>query len=252
MGRRLGQHFLKRDSILKRIAGEACPCEEPLVIEIGPGRGALTKHLLERSGRLIAIETDPFLAGWLEQKYAGESRLQVVRGDVLKTDLGQWGPAVVAGNLPYYITSPILRRTLELGEKLRRAVFLVQKEVAERLTAKPGSRQYGLLTALTQLRAEAEILFSVPPSAFAPPPKVDSAAVRLTPRAPSTEGPHATPEFEEFLALSFRQKRKTLRNNLAGVYSRSMLAAIPETSRRAEQLSLEELSAVYERLKQRS
>src|SRR5271165_1168254 len=131
---KLGQHFLIRGSILERIAAAACPTIEKLVIEIGPGRGALTEKLLKRAARVIAIEVDPYLADFLEHKFAGDTRLQVVRADVLDIDLAQWGPAAIAGNLPYYITSPILEKTVRL--RFPRAVFLVQKEVAQRLAAR--------------------------------------------------------------------------------------------------------------------
>ncbi len=244
MGRRLGQHFLNRNAILERIAGEACPSREPVVVEIGPGRGSLTAHLLARAGRVVAIETDARLVNRLGERFAGTSNLTVVHGDVLQTDLTQWGPAVLTGNLPYYITSPILRKTLALGGALRRAVYLVQAEVAERLVARPGSRAYGFLTVQTALWAHAELLFGVPASAFQPPPKVDSAVVRLTPH------PSAEPDAEqllEFVGRCFRQKRKTLRNNLAGSCAKSLLDGLPEASLRAEQLAPSEFKALYRR-----
>ncbi len=245
MGQRLGQHFLTRKAILDRIADAVCPDRQPLVVEIGPGRGALTRALLERADRVIAIETDRCLADFLERQFASAPGLTIVRGDVLRTDLAQWGPAVVAGNLPYYITSPILRKTLSLSSLLRRAVFLVQKEVAERLTAAPGSRSYGFLTVQTAVYAGAEILFHVPADAFRPAPKVDSALVRLTPHPSSPESPEP---FLEFVGRCFRQKRKTLRNNLAGHFDKRLLDTLPESSRRAEQLSLAEFQALYARL----
>jgi len=249
VGRRLGQHFLANKSILERIARAACPEREPLVIEIGAGRGALTQYLVEQAGRVIAIETDPRLAERLTERSAAATNLTVVRADVLKTDLGQWGPAVVAGNLPYYITSPILNKVLALGPLLRRAVFLVQKGVAERLTAVPGGREYGFLTVRTALIAKPEILLTVKPSAFRPPPKVDSAVVKLEPRAPEERVQVDDPAaFLVFAARCFHQKRKTIRNNLAGMYPRALLDACPETGRRAEQLSIEELAALHDRL----
>lgn len=214
-------------------------------MEIGPGRGALTRHLVAKAGRVVAIETDRRLVGRLQETFSGAGNLTIVHGDVLRTDLAQWGPAVFAGNLPYYITSPILRRVFLLGESLLRAVFLVQKEVAERLTAQPGSRSYGFLTVQTAVFTAPELLFTVPASAFRPPPKVDSALVRLIPH------PVAEPEperFLEFVALSFRQKRKTLRNNLAGRVDRRLLNGLPEASLRAEQLSLEQFKSLYRRL----
>ena len=229
--------------MLARLAEAACPERENLVIEIGPGRGALTRFLLERAGRVVAIELDARLAAELRNRFRGEERLEVVEADVLATPLVQWGPAVVAGNLPYYITSPILGRIFEMGALLRRAVVLVQEEVALRLTAQPGTRAYGFLTIQTNLFTRPELLFGVSPSAFRPAPKVRSAAVRLTPRA---AGPDAAP-FLEFAARCFRHKRKTLRNNLAPYYGAS-IERQPEASLRAEQLSLEQFQALWVRL----
>jgi 16S rRNA (adenine1518-N6/adenine1519-N6)-dimethyltransferase len=245
VGRRLGQHFLVRRSILERIAEDACPRGEPLVIEIGPGKGALTEYLMTRAERVVAIETDHLLVDHLTARFRDSGNLTVVHADVLATDLAQWGAAVVAGNLPYYITSPILERVLALGETLRCAVFLVQKEVAARLTALPGTRQYGFLTVRTLLAATPELLFPVPPSAFSPPPKVDSAVVRLTPHAPLVGD---VQPFLSFVGRCFRQKRKTIRNNLTGLYDRSLLAEVSVTSQRAEQLSLDEFAELYRRL----
>jgi 16S rRNA (adenine1518-N6/adenine1519-N6)-dimethyltransferase len=246
---RLGQHFLIKGSVLERIAAAACPAGEPLVIEIGPGKGALTERLLKRAKGVIAIELDAYLAGRLEEKFAGESRLTVIHADALKTDLGQWGQAAIAGNLPYYVATPIIERVLALGALARRAVFLVQKEVAERLSAAPGDRAYGYLTVQTGLFATVELLFEVKPSAFHPPPKVDSAVVRLDPHGRAAELAIEDPRhFLRFVAHCFRHKRKTIRNNLAEVYGRDVVNRWPEASRRAEQLTLEQFAEMYHRL----
>lgn len=245
MGRRFGQHFLARKSILERIAAAACGDGAPLVVEIGPGKGALTESLLARAGKVAAIEVDPYLVHYLQQKFAGEigsGRLIVIEGDVLKTDLAQWGEAVVAGNLPYYITSPILEKLFAMGGQWRRAVFLVQTEVASRLAAQPGSRDYGYLSVETQLFSNPEILFPVSRTAFRPPPKVDSAVIRLEPSPRVLEDRVG---FLRFASAAFRHKRKTLRNNLAPVYGKERLDAMPETKLRAEQLSLDALIDLY-------
>jgi len=247
VGRRLGQHFLNRPSVLNRIADAACPIREPLVIEIGAGAGALTGPLLERADRVVAIETDPEMVSRLRQRCATSS-LTVLHGDVLEVDLTQWGPAVVAGNLPYYITSPILKRVLTLGPLLKSAVFLVQREVAERLTAVPGSRDYGFLSVLTSFYSEPEYLFTVPPSAFRPPPKVDSAVVRLSPRPVEAWRVADPSAFLEFAGLCFRQKRKTIRNNLVAVYGKAVVDNLPEAGLRAEQLSIPQFATLYDRL----
>lgn len=231
--------------MLTRIAAAACPERAELVIEIGPGRGALTRKLLERAKRVVAIEVDPYLAGHLRRQYASEPRLEVVEADVLSTDLGQWGHVPVAGNLPYYITSPILERVLQTHPP--RAVFLIQKEVAERLVAAPGSRDYGYLTVRTAFFAGARLLFEVKPAAFHPPPKVDSAVVLLHPQAPPAG--LADPEaFLRFVALCFSHKRKTLRNNLAGQYGKDAVEGWPEAGLRAEQVALEGFVEMFARL----
>jgi 16S rRNA (adenine1518-N6/adenine1519-N6)-dimethyltransferase len=247
---RLGQHFLTRASYLKRIAEAACPEPEPLVIEIGAGPGSLTEHLLERAERVIAIEIDPELVARLMTRFRGNPKLKIVHGDVLRTDLTTWGPAIVAGNLPYYITSPVIERTLALGKLLTRAVFLMQREVAQRINAEPGSRDYGFLTVATRLHARTELLFKVPPSAFSPPPKVESAVVRLTPwfrELPDHQATDPAPLLA-FVGLCFRHKRKTLRNNLASIFGDDVLTALPEGTLRAEQLTLDQFRSLYHRL----
>ena len=241
---KLGQHFLFKGSILERIAAAACPAAVGLVIEIGPGRGALTEKLLKRAARVIAIELDPFLVDHLREKFAEEPRLQVVHADVLRTDLAQWGPAPIAGNLPYYIASPILQQAVRLN--IPRAVFLIQKEVAERLVATPGHRDYGFLTVQTALFANTRLLFEVKPAAFHPPPNVDSAVVLLEPH-----GRAWNVDIEavvRFMGLCFGHKRKTLRNNLAGTYGRELLDAWPEAGLRAEQIPLEGFVEMYARI----
>ena len=248
MGRRFGQHFLARQSVLERIAHAACPEHCDLILEIGPGRGALTLHLLERASRVVAIEIDPVLVQYLRSKFREQQNLEIVENDILKADLSAYGPITVAGNLPYYITSPIIRKVLALGPQLAQAVFLVQKEVAERLTASHGTRDYGYLSVQTQLLSQAELLFTVPATAFRPPPKVDSALVRLKPRAELPVADSAA--FLKFASAAFRQKRKTLRNNLLGTYEKDLLDALPETKQRAEKLSIDELIRLWESLMQ--
>lgn len=253
MGRRLGQHFLNRPSILEKIATSACGTgDPPLVLEIGPGKGALTGPLLERARKVVAIEVDPVLVHYLRQKFQDAlegGRLELIEGDVLKTDLSKWGTAVIAGNLPYYITSPILERVFSLGTEWVRAVFLVQAEVAARLAASPGARDYGYLSVLTQMHAVPEILLEVPRGAFRPPPKVDSAVVLLEPRDAAVEW--NLPDRDAFLRFAsscFAHKRKTLRNNLAPVYGRERMNAMPEGRLRAEQLSVPELATLFRKL----
>jgi len=251
VARRFGQHFLARKSILDRIASAACDAGTELVIEIGPGKGALTESLLPLAPKIVAIEVDPYLIHYLRQKFLdpiSDGRLILVEGDVLKTDLAAWGPAVVAGNLPYYITSPILDRLFHISGTWTRAVFLIQAEVAARLAATPGTRDFGYLSVQTQLFAVPEILFPVSRTAFRPPPKVDSAVVRLDPRDAADLGIANVADFLRFASACFRQKRKTLRNNLAPLYGTERVDSLPEARLRAEQMTIADLAALYRKL----
>jgi 16S rRNA (adenine1518-N6/adenine1519-N6)-dimethyltransferase len=242
LGRRLGQHFLASSRILEKIAEAACPEREKLVIEIGPGKGALTEHLLPRVDRLIAVELDPALAADLETRFAG--RAEIVSGDALTVDFSRWGPAVFTGNLPYYVATPIIERLLGPESPLTRGIFLVQKEVADRLGAVPGTRAYGFLSVRTQLFAEVKQLSVVRPSAFRPPPKVDSQVVRLIPHVRARDlGIDDPSAFLRFVSLCFHQKRKTIRNNIAPQWPG--IAGRPEASLRAEQMPLEQFASLF-------
>jgi 16S rRNA (adenine1518-N6/adenine1519-N6)-dimethyltransferase len=223
------------------------------VIEIGPGKGTLTEALLEHAEKVVAIEVDPYLVHYLRQKFQGPldaGRLVLIEGDILRVDVGAISPRpVIAGNLPYYITSPILDRIFSLNGAWEQAVFLVQSEVAARLTASPGSRDFGYLSVLTQVHAHAETLFGVSRDAFRPAPKVDSAVVRLTPRDAAAElGIADLGGFLRFAQSCFRQKRKTLRNNLGPVYGLERIEGLPEAKLRAEQLSVAALAVLYQKL----
>jgi 16S rRNA (adenine1518-N6/adenine1519-N6)-dimethyltransferase len=240
----LGQHFLVNNEILARLAEAACGEHSARIVEIGPGRGALTRHLLERTDELHAVELDTSLVKYLERHFAGEPRLHVHGGDVLKTDLAQWGPAAIAGNLPYYITSPILEKFLNLDNRFDTAVFLMQWEVAQRLLAQPGSRDYGYLTVAIQLVCDVELVCRVPPGAFSPPPKVDSGAVHLR-RKQAVRAD--SDDLLKFVGRCFTHKRKNLRNNLRPFYG-SSVDSLPEANLRAEQLDLEHFAALYQTL----
>ncbi len=234
--------------MLGRIASAAAGPGDA-VVEIGSGRGALTRHLLERASRLVAVEIDPALAAELPQRCGRPAHLQVVCADILDIDLlslaAEWelSKAVIAGNLPYYITSPILRSVLAAGAAFRRATLLMQEEVADRAVAGPGTRAYGYLSCLCRLASEPRKLFSVPPGAFHPPPKVRSAVVefRLRREAPP-------PGLLDFLGACFRAPRKTLRNNLAGRFPPASVAGDPLAGQRAQQVDLENLMAMWRRL----
>jgi 16S rRNA (adenine1518-N6/adenine1519-N6)-dimethyltransferase len=251
MPRRLGQHFLADRRVLERIVHALELRGEEAVIEIGAGRGALTDLLAERATRLAAIELDPPLAAHLRERYGGNERVRIIEADVLKVDfpalLGELGAAKarLAGNLPYYITSPILTRLFEAAGLFDLIVVMMQLEVANRVTAKPRSRDYGYLSVVAQYYANPELLFHIPPGAFRPPPKVDSAVVRLR-VAPKREELRISDDaaFLRFVSAAFRQKRKTLRNNLKGVFPPDRLALIPATVR-AEELSVAELARIF-------
>ncbi len=244
MPRKLGQHFLIRDAVLERIAAAACGSYTPRLIEIGPGRGALTRHLLPRTDEVHAIELDASLADYLRSTYATESKLHVHTADVLSTDIAQWGPAVIAGNLPYYITSPIVEKFLALDERFPLAVFLMQSEVADRVLASPGTRAYGYLTVAIQLVCHVELICKVPPSAFVPPPKVHSAAVRFR-RKP--DPPSDLQNLLIFVGRCFAHKRKTLRNNLRPFYG-ERIDVLREAASRAEQLTTAQFIDLYRTL----
>jgi 16S rRNA (adenine1518-N6/adenine1519-N6)-dimethyltransferase len=247
----LGQHFLRDQNALAKIAGALSIEPGDLVIEIGPGKGALTEHLLARGARVTALEIDPRLAGDLRERLGGQGSLEVIETDVLDADLASLiaersqSAVPVVGNLPYYITSPILRASFSAAPRVREAVFLMQKEVALRVIAGKESRDYSYLSVLCELHSETELLFSVPPGAFRPAPKVTSAVVRLTMRQDSSVPEHLL----KFLQAAFRQPRKTLLNNLAVLYPRTELAHLPESRRRAQEMSLQELTELWQGLR---
>jgi 16S rRNA (adenine1518-N6/adenine1519-N6)-dimethyltransferase len=222
-----------------------CASTPETIVEIGPGQGALTEFLLATGAQVHAIELDPMMVVHLARRFAGHPKLQVHQADVLDTNLAQWGPAALAGNLPYYITSPILDRIRQARETIRHSTLLIQKEVADRVIAKPKTRDYGYLTVVTQSWAEVRHVAHVPPEAFRPPPKVDSSVIALDSKA---EVPADLDAFLKFAAHAFRQKRKNLRNNLNGVYPDTDWANMAERTLRAEQLNIEELRALWAKL----
>ncbi|MBI3790702.1 MAG: ribosomal RNA small subunit methyltransferase A [Gemmatimonadetes bacterium] len=214
----LGQHFLRDAKVLDRIAGALELTGTETVIEIGPGRGALTDRLAERAGRLIAIEVDKALIPVLRARYADRPNVIIAEGDVLTFDLAglAQGPYRLAGNVPYYITTPILFHALK-APRPERAVFLVQREVAERMAATPGSDAYGALSVNLQALATAETTLIVKPASFEPPPKVDSAVVRVVPRAEPLVSPDEEAPFSRFVIACFAQRRKQLGRTLRTV-----------------------------------
>jgi 16S rRNA (adenine1518-N6/adenine1519-N6)-dimethyltransferase len=259
---KLGQNFLIDDEARNAIVDALGALGERTVIEIGPGHGAITAILAARCRRLIAIEVDPALAAELRFRFRAVPQVEVVEADVLDVDFAvlvqQGESADVVGNLPYYITSPILLRLFAAGTRglLARAVVMMQREVANRLSATPGCREYGLLSATTQMNARVETLFTLPPEAFSPPPDVFSTVLRLEFAPRFVELGVDAAGFDAFLHRCFAQKRKTLANNLRAAshtgargYTAEELRAvwpaeIPALAR-AESLALEPLAALY-------
>ncbi len=212
---RLSQHFLHDRRTARRIAGSLRAPPGARVLEIGPGEGSLTEPLLDRGWRVTAVELDEELAGRLERRW-GDRGLTVVRADILEHRLEGGEPWYVIGNLPYAITSPIVFHLLEQAGRVEivEMVIMVQKEVADRLAAAPGSKAYGALTVGVRLAADVQILFDVGPGQFRPPPRVRSSVVRLVPGGPPGLGEERRERVRDLVRTAFEQRRKQLRNSL--------------------------------------
>jgi len=267
---KMGQHFLASEDLAARVVDTLGDISQSTVLEIGPGRGIMTSLLARRARRLIAVELDRVLAAQLRLKFGMARNVEVIEADVLSVDfhslfgpkpgLSQPGidlkpqPVRVVGNLPYYITSDILLRLFEFSKYFDNIVIMVQREVADRIAAEPGGSDYGILSATAQLYARVEKMFTLPPGAFVPPPKVHSTVLRLTLDPQQEKLGVAGDGFIDFLRLSFGQKRKTLWNNLKLKYEtkelkRALAEAKVKATVRAETLSLEESAAVYRALR---
>ncbi|MFL5500139.1 MAG: 16S rRNA (adenine(1518)-N(6)/adenine(1519)-N(6))-dimethyltransferase RsmA [Gemmatimonadaceae bacterium] len=209
--KKFGQHFLSDKNILTAIVDALAPTSGDTVVEIGPGRGSLTQILAERSGKLVAVEIDRALASNLRDRYAGGSNVEIVEGDFLETDLTPLvgDDYLLIGNVPYNITTPIIFKALEPPIP-RRSVFLVQREVAARMAAKAGDEDYGALTINVAVVAAVEQVLAVPASAFSPPPKVESAVVRLTPLPAFTVPLESLEPFRTFVQAAFGLRRKQM------------------------------------------
>jgi len=255
--RALGQHFLRDDAVAERIIGELRPTDRDLVIEIGPGLGALTGRLARAAGRLVALEVDEVMAAALVERFADAPHVEVFVADArsfnytglsaLKPDPA--GRVLVVGNLPYSVGKPILQALVEAGPVVDEMALMLQKEVAERVAAGPGGKTYGSLSVLTQLSCEARLAFTVPPGAFRPRPQVDSAVIHLRVRRAPPVPVDDPARLRAVVLAAFGQRRKSLANALASGLglgaerARAMCdAAGIDARRRAETLSLAEFS----------
>lgn len=257
---KLGQHFLA-DPRYRRIIVERLDIRSSdMVIEIGPGLGAMTELLAVRASQVVAIEVDSYLAGKLRKRLEGNSKVELLEADILETSPADLcrrtgvNKCFVFGNLPYYITSPILHHLLAYAYCIRGMGLLVQREVAERVCAPPGSSDYGYLSVFVQLHSRPRQVLKVPPGVFTPPPKVQSALVsfEMAPRFPDWGGEERD-RFLEFTKRCFAQKRKNLLNNLAGMFPRERVESALNAmdlapTVRAEQMSIEQLAGVADRL----
>lgn len=270
--KRFGQHWLKSDKVLRNIVAAAAVTPQDCVLEIGPGTGILTQALLPLAQAVVAVEIDRDLHHQLTQKFSQAPNFHLIQGDFLTVDRadlaiprssdqaispGSIWPNKVVANIPYYITGPILEKLLGTianpnPHPYDAIILLIQKEVAERLYAKPGTRSFGALSVRVQYLADCELVCPVPAKAFQPPPKVDSAVVKLTPR-PLSVVANQPDALDRWVRLGFASKRKMLRNNLKSVVDRDHLLsvltelAISETAR-AEDLSVEQWVALSNRL----
>jgi 16S rRNA (adenine1518-N6/adenine1519-N6)-dimethyltransferase len=256
---RLGQNFLRDQQAIQRIVAALGDISARSVVEIGPGKGAITDILAAKAGRLTAVELDRELAWTLQERFLpdkGFPNVQICREDVLAFDFvsaaqGAEERLLVVGNLPYYITSPILLRLAEQSAAIDLAVLMVQREVADRIAAKPGCRDYGLLSVTLQLYGSIELLFALPPEAFVPPPEVHSAVFRWIFEPRFLELRVEERPFISFLKKAFALKRKTLSNNLRAAgfdakdVSRGYKLVGLDPLVRAEAVTVEQLASLF-------
>jgi 16S rRNA (adenine1518-N6/adenine1519-N6)-dimethyltransferase len=245
----LGQHFLVDKHYIQRIVAAIRPMAGDRMVEIGPGPGALTRPLLETLGHLDVVEVDRDMVARLEAEFPPD-RLTLHRADALRFSFGDLGPNLrVVGNLPYNISSPLLFHLAEYAGGIHDMCFMLQKEVVDRMAAAPATPDYGRLSVMLQARFRVDKLFTVPPGAFRPPPKVDSAIVRLVPLPPEQVPYRDHVIFSEVVLRAFGQRRKTLRNTLKGVVDDALFAALGiDPGRRGETLSVAEFAVLANRL----
>lgn len=254
--KRFGQNFLESDSVIRQIVGAIAPAVDDRLVEIGPGLGALTRPLLERVDELHVVELDRDLAATLSERLGYPDALLIHEADALNFDFAALAverPLRVVGNLPYNISTPLLFHLLDQADTavagIRDMHFMLQKEVVDRICAQPGNKAWGRLGVMTQIRADATRLFTVPPGAFRPPPKVDSAIVRIVPRSLGRADRERLPALDRVVRAAFAQRRKTLRNTLKDLVDADAMSALDiDPVRRAETLSLDELRRLADTL----
>ena len=240
--KRFGQNFLHDRRVIERIVDAIEPRQDQAIVEIGPGQAALTRELVRRAGHITAIEIDRDLAGWLREQFAPD-QLTLIEADALKLDWAALAsqPLRLVGNLPYNISSPLLFRLMECADRVIDQHFMLQKEVVDRMVAPPGSKTYGRLSVMLQIRYRMTKLFDVPRGAFNPPPKVTSSIVRMVPRAGDELPAVDLPLFGAVVAAAFNQRRKILRNALGDIAADAAFAAAHvDPLARAETLSVDD------------
>jgi len=246
--KRFGQNFLNDPAVIGRIVAAISPAASEHLVEIGPGQGAITVPLLRQAGHLSVVELDRDLVGPLQARCAGMGDLTVYNTDALRFDFCNIaGDALlrVIGNLPYNISTPLLFHLLAQHRCIRDMHFMLQKEVVERMAATPGSRQYGRLSVMLQYRCEVIHLFNIGPGAFSPPPKVESAFVRLVPYASPPVQVNDEVVFERLVRQAFSQRRKTLRNTLRDLLAVETISALGiAPTARAETLTISDFAAL--------
>jgi len=241
--KRFGQHFLHDPAVIERIVDAVAPADGIPVVEIGPGLGALTVPLLQRTGKLDAVEIDRDLAAQLEQACRGQGELHIHIGDALQFDYRRLhrSKIQVVGNLPYNISTPLLFHLLDQIDCIHEMIFMMQKEIVDRICAQPGNREYGRLSVMVQARCRTEKILNIGPGAFTPVPRVRSSLLRLTPDPGSNAMISDSGLFADIVRHAFNQRRKTLRNSLKNFLSNpdfERLGLVPEA--RAETLRVKD------------
>lgn len=245
-GKRFGQHFLTDPGVIHAIVEAIRPQPSDTIVEIGPGPGAITRPLSRRAGHLHLVELDRDLAAALEREFAAQDNVTVHEGDALNFDFQSLGDDLrIVGNLPYNISTPLLFHLMSQRDAIRDMHFMLQKEVVDRMAARPGSKAYGRLGVMLSCHQTIEALFDVPPESFDPPPEVVSAVVRLTPKRDNACAISDEDHMSRLVAAAFGQRRKTLRNSLSEFASTDELQAVGiDPGLRAEQLDVDAFVAL--------